>query len=352
MRHPHCSPRAAARQPAWAAWLAGAAGLTDAAVPAGLLARCLLLAAACGVSLAAAARRLGAGREAVRRARAAQPGPDDARLARAVRASLPRRWRRPARVALDVHRRPYYGDRRRTPGVTGGRAERGTRWAFGYATAVVVRRGRRYTAGLTPVGPADRPEHLVERLLAQLAWAGVPVRCVLLDRGFYAAGVVAALRRRGLRFVIPVIRRGRGPTGTARFFRRGTRGWFAHAWRARGKSGPAVGVAVGCQPGPGGRPWVFACSDDRWPAAGLVGLYRRRFGAEASYRQLGECLARTTARDAGYRLLLVAVAVLVRNLWVRLGGGAGGPPLAEVREAIRAAVTDAPTTPAPPPSSG
>jgi putative transposase len=256
-------------------------------------------------------------------------------------------------VAVDTHRRPYYGDRRRTPGVTGGRREAGTRWAFGYATAAVVRRGRRYTAAVTAARPGDRPADLVDRLLAQLGWAGVPVRYVLLDRGFYAAGVVAALQRRGLRFVIPVIRRGRGPTGTARFFRRGTRGWFTHTWRARGKAGPAVTARVACTPGPDGRrPRVFACSAGFRAPVRVALAYRRRFGIEAGYRQLGECLARTTSRDAGYRRRLVALAVVIRNAWVRLGGGAGGPTLAAVRDDIRAAVTAAPTPTPARPSTG
>ncbi len=61
---------------------------------------------------------------------------------------------------------------------------------------------------------------------------------------------------------------------------------------------------------------MFACSDgfDRLPRVVLD--YRTRFGIETSYRQLGECLARTTSDDPVYRLLLVGVSLLIRAWWM------------------------------------
>jgi putative transposase len=52
-------------------------------------------------------------------------------------------------------------------------------------------------------------------------------------------------------------------------------------------------------------------------------LYRRRFGIESRYRQLGEVRGRTSCRDAVVRLLWVAIGLVVRNAWVwvrRLAG--------------------------------
>jgi putative transposase len=47
-------------------------------------------------------------------------------------------------------------------------------------------------------------------------------------------------------------------------------------------------------------------------------LYRKRFGIETSYRQLGEGLAASCSRNRVYRFLLVASALVLRNLWVWL----------------------------------
>jgi hypothetical protein len=53
--------------------------------------------------------------------------------------------------------------------------------------------------------------------------------------------------------------------------------------------------------------------------AALAGRkYRDRFGIETSYRQLNQGKGRTTAADVGYRLLLVGLGLLLRQVWVWL----------------------------------
>ena len=46
--------------------------------------------------------------------------------------------------------------------------------------------------------------------------------------------------------------------------------------------------------------------------------YRQRFGIESSYRQLREAKAKTCSRSPVVRLFLVAVALVLRNVWVWL----------------------------------
>ena len=68
-----------------------------------------------------------------------------------------------------------------------------------------------------------------------------------------------------------------------------------------------------------GKPLVYAAWGlGPWPPAAVVQEYRRRFGIEVQYRQLGQCLARTSSRSERYRLLLVGVALLLCNLWAQL----------------------------------
>jgi putative transposase len=325
MRHTHTTRFEDLRQPAWTQWIADVLGLTDYSdqLPRTALAQCLLLAAALGRAVSAVARRAsGCGRETVRTAiRAALPAdPRDLerRLAAGLRHHLPRPLRRrPIPIAIDVHRRPYYGDRDRTPGVTGGKAERGTHWFWSYATAVSLAPGHRHTLALTTAGPRDTPEVLVDRLLAQVGWSGVRVRYVLLDRAFYAVGVIRALQRRGLRFIIPVLRRG---VAAKTFFRRTARGWFEHTLCSH-RTKQRVSVRVAVVSGPDGRrPLVYGCSGGFHALPKVVLRYRRRFGIETSYRQLGECLAYSSSRDGVYRLLLVGVSLLIRSVWVGLAG--------------------------------
>ena len=44
--------------------------------------------------------------------------------------------------------------------------------------------------------------------------------------------------------------------------------------------------------------------------------YRQRFGIESSYRQMRQARIYTCTRDPHLRLLFVAVALMLRNLWV------------------------------------
>lgn len=46
--------------------------------------------------------------------------------------------------------------------------------------------------------------------------------------------------------------------------------------------------------------------------------YRSRFGIETSYRQLHQARIRTSSRNPALRLLFVAVALILRNIWVWL----------------------------------
>ncbi len=44
--------------------------------------------------------------------------------------------------------------------------------------------------------------------------------------------------------------------------------------------------------------------------------YRKRFGIESSYRQLRQARIHTCTRNPRLRLVFVAVALILRNLWV------------------------------------
>jgi hypothetical protein len=254
---------------------------------------------------------------------------------RALQHYLPRGLcRRPRDVAIDWHSRPYYGSPRAV-GVARGKAKASTKYFFAYASALVACRGRPFTAGLTHVGPGEAQAAVLARLLGQLRRAGLRVRRLLLDRAFYGAATIHWLQQHRLPFIMPMLKRGREgrskatSTGTAQFFVRRRRGWAEYTWttprrRGRRKSEKiTVTVQVCMAPRPQGRgrqkgPLVYACHGIRLSPDGVRRRYRRRFGIETSYRQLGEGLARTCSKDAVYRLLLVALALVLRNLWVWL----------------------------------
>lgn len=255
---------------------------------------------------------------------------------KALHSRLPKSLlRRPQDMAVDLHLRPYYGKSK--TGVVGGKRKASTKKFFAYATLMVVRRGQKFTVGYTHVRAREEQTAILSRLLEQAQQAGLRVRYLLLDRGFYAARTIQWLQEQKLAFVMPMLRRGKsGPTkrdstGTACFFVRGRRGWSRHTWKAYprrdGKKQKSLTVSVEVcmaprQPGNHKKnkkgPLVFACHGIRRSPAEIVALYRKRFRIETSYRQLREVLVFTCSNNWVYRVLLVAIALMLRNLWVWL----------------------------------
>jgi hypothetical protein len=235
-----------------------------------------------------------------------------------------RRWV----VALDLHYRPFYGDRS-TPGIVGGQKKQGTHYFYGYATAELVHRRHRYTVGLLALEPGFKPHAVVEALLAQLEARGLRLRGVVLDSGFDSGEALLLLQGRDLAYTVPLRRKGRGdnrrnacfalPVGTVTEV-----DWVTEKSRRPVRT-PAVVVQ---RPGEertqvyAFRGWsgIRAVAASRSAAAARQARqwYRRRFGIETSYRQLHECQGRTTAKDGTYRLLWVGLALLLRQVWVWL----------------------------------
>lgn len=240
---------------------------------------------------------------------------------------------KPQVMAVDLHLRLYYGQKS-TRGTYRGQKKDGTRTFFAYATLIVLRRGRAVTVGLTPVVKGLEQTVLLDRLLTQARHAGLAVKYLLLDRGFYAATTLHWLQQQSIAFVLPMIRRGRPArrkadcTGTERFFVKGRRGWDAYTWKGRRSRDGTPGVTVTidvCMASVESRTktkrkrlLVYVCHGIRKPPAQIVELDKRRFGIETSYRQLGQGLALTCSKNPTYRLLLVAIALVLRNVWVWL----------------------------------
>jgi Transposase DDE domain len=281
------------------------------------------------------------GRETVRRALLhylpAQPRDLLPATTRALHRRLPKSLsRRPRTMAIDWHLRPFYGNPR-TPGVSCGQPKAGTKYFFVYASLLVLCRGRSFTVGLTPVARGEEQTTVMARLLEQAQQAGLRVRRLLLDRGFYGATTIQWLQQRQVAFLMPMLRRGRKgrskatSTGTQKFFVRGRRGWASYTWTMprrpgrRHEKSVTVTVDVCMVPRPKGRkqrqkgPLVFASYRlPKMEPEAVRQLYRKRFGIETSYRQLGEGLASSCSTNAVYRFLLVAIALVLRNIWVWL----------------------------------
>ncbi len=229
------------------------------------------------------------------------------------------------KVAMDLTLLPYYGDYAEEPGeVRRGPAKAGTTRFHAYATAYVVRAGRRLTLALAFVYADDALRDIVEELLARLATVGVRIQRLLLDREFASVAVLQILDAQGFTSVIALPRRGaalkaelcgRGQRKTRYTMRSAEDGDLTFPlW-------VAVRYAAGRRHHHGREYLAFAVVGQAHCERSVRQVaeeYRGRFGIESSYRLLHQGLARTSARDPWLRLLLVSVALLLTNLWVWL----------------------------------
>lgn len=300
----------------------------------------LLMAAARAVSIFAACRDLAdaPSDQTIRNALAASLPPIDElerRLNRALATKLPKALRyKPRRIAIDLVLIPYHGqpayDERE---IYRGAAKSGTTHFHAYATAVVVHKGHRYTLALTHVERSEPMKNVVQRLLAIVRKRGLKIKFVLLDKGFFNVAVVSYLKRADHGFIIPAFARGRKPKkGTPltglRAIQKKRNGYYKHTLTGklgRKRCSSKVTICVASKEythrktGKRRRKkLLYAVWKVRRTPDEIRETYRKRFGIETSYRQMNEARIRTCTRDPRLRLLIVGIALVLRNVWVWL----------------------------------
>jgi|SRR5208283_342509 len=255
------------------------------------------------------------------------------RINRALVGDLPKTLRRrPQPLAIDLTLIPYHGEPLLDEDeIYRSQPKSGTSHFHAYATAYVIRRGRRFTLALTYVRKGEELEKVIQRLLQQVAKTGVKMRYLLLDRGFYSVNVIRYLQHGRHPFLMPVVCRGRkvehpkGPSGTRVFLNWRSSGWGSYTLTNPQKRKATVSICVKCRNYRGqwkrhGRQklvyayWGLKPSSYQW----VYQTYRSRFGIESSYRQLHQARIRTCTRDPLLRLLFVGIALILRNVWVWL----------------------------------
>jgi hypothetical protein len=245
---------------------------------------------------------------------------------------------RARRLAIDWHLIPYHGEPHKNANeLYHSQSKSGTTKFHAYATACVVDQGLRFTLATTYVRGNESAVAVLQRLLDRVAALGVNIKNLLLDRQFFTFDVMTFLQSRVIPHVIPIVLRGRKPRKGARpkrgkkasrpmlrDFRRKRAGRYGFTWHVKKKS-VAFQVVVAyksfkhhrtqCRRN---KKFLYAV----WRVTGspvhIRELYRKRFGIEASYRQLGQARIRTCTTDPLLRLFFVLVALVLRNVWAWL----------------------------------
>jgi putative transposase len=256
------------------------------------------------------------------------------RLNRALQGGLPKALRRQRQpLAIDLTLIPYHGQPLHDPHeIYRSQAKSGTSHFHAYATAYVIRKGRRFTVALTAVGRDDPLPEVLKRLLRQAAQAGVRPRYLLLDRGFCGVAVIRYLQAARHAWLMPLVLRGRkadhpqGPSGSRVFAAWKASGWGQYTMTNAAGRTATFRVCVRCRNRRGERgrhgreARVYAFGGPLEPPSyqWVKETYRSRFAIETSYRQMHQARIRTCTRNPLLRLLYVGVALVLRNVWVWL----------------------------------
>jgi hypothetical protein len=238
-----------------------------------------------------------------------------------------RRWQ----VAIDWHLVPYYGEAHRSRNeLYRYKMQKGTTHFHAYATACIVQYGHRYTLALTWIRRHESMVTVVRRLLARLREMAVKIKVVLADRAFFNAPVMALLQEEKIPFLMPVAITGRKPKRTnsraakkgLRWIKRQKAGWYHYTMKNR-QAEATFSVCVSYRTyyhhkkrTRGQQKLLFAAWRVRGTPTAIRELYRKRFGIESSFRQLRQARIYTCTRNPQLRLVFIAIALLLRNLWV------------------------------------
>ena len=222
---------------------------------------------------------------------------------------------RPVEVVADLHLDPYYGDEDETAGLYFSQAKRGTTAFHAYATLYARVRNKRYTLAVRQLEAGETTSDVLAEFLRLLDGLDLCVKAVYLDRGFYNSTCLELLYAHNYAYAMPIVKWGETIQDEL------SRGWsrviehelagkvtfpvFIDCVYQRGRydeHGVARhGYAVDA-------PFITTPRGARYH-------YSKRFGIEASYRLAKQSLATTSSRDAGLRLLLFVVSLLLQNAW-------------------------------------
>jgi len=220
-------------------------------------------------------------------------------------------------VAIDLHEWRFYGSAD-TDHVITTYPDLGTNRAFCFATLCIVTPRVRFTLDVLPMDANGfRAKREAVRSLLETAREYVSIRHVYLDRGFYQVHVVAELEQLGVDYIV----RARPSSGMKDRLSAGAE-TVVDDYTMRRKRPPTASVdvtvfAVPHRSNEDEHVWFVTSLDgDQSTAKAYAAAFRRRWGIETSYRQIGDFLPRTSSPTFSVRLFYFLFAVSLYNLRV------------------------------------
>lgn len=201
------------------------------------------------------------------------------------------------------------GDRN-DPMVVGTKPQKGTTWAFRFATLTIIEDNCRLTIKAIPVSEITSKTDVVAELL-NYAKERIKIGVVCIDRGFYSVEVLSTVEGMGLKYLIPAV-------NTPKI-----------KWITRAKEPPQIipytmgskerqistKLVIILDKNMEKRNFVTNLDIDRMHTRKLNEIYSKRWGIEASYRVKKDFRSKTTSKNYIIRLFYFLLSVCLYNLW-------------------------------------
>jgi len=225
-------------------------------------------------------------------------------------------------IVVDLHLRPYYGDRDETDGLYYNEAKAGTTAFHAYATLYARVRNKRYTLAVRRLTDGDTAAEVLAEFLGLLDDFDFEVKALYVDSEFYDGKCLTLMQAHNHAYVVPIIKWGNAikkelSEGWSREIEHDlTTEFDGHEWTVE------FPVMIDCTYQMGRYDEHGVARHGYAADAPFIDTprqarkhYSKRFGIEATYRLSESSLISTTATDQTRRLLFVVISLLLQNVW-------------------------------------
>jgi putative transposase len=224
--------------------------------------------------------------------------------------------KRPSTVVIDFHDDPYYGNAD-SPYVVRGKHVKGTNSFFRYATVSLIEHGVNYTLGMRSVENTITHGEILKDLITH-AKKLVNVKVVLADAAFYIREVMTFLDQEGITFII----KGRKTKGIQSLLENceneltteGASKVMPYVMKSHARKRSAQLQLIVYRQQATLR--VLAVNSRcELKARDCIGLYKKRFSIETSYRMKHVVKGWTTSKKPVLRTVLFGMSCLLYTFW-------------------------------------
>lgn len=209
---------------------------------------------------------------------------------------------KPVWLAVDFTNDMFYGEPNQY--TRGCKPKNGSSYAYQYLVASIVEDGKRFVIAALPFQPLDSQEEVLEQLLDKCL-ALVKIKCVLLDRGFYSSNVVRLLKRKRLKYIMPVKK-----TSKVKKFMQNLKSFPTFFEYTLNKEPVTLIFVKGDE-----EPLGFCTNLPCWSSK-LLEFYSWRWGIETTFRVQDLLQAKTCSTNLVVRMFLFYFALALYNVWI------------------------------------